>query len=224
MKKHVAKGGYPFEWLDNLISVKLNPERTNLNEIPENEMNLAENQLSFEIWKLLNHLKVRTFGRSAKKIRAFVTNFHETLIELVKQSKRNMADCDCSKAVAFSEKVIIGLEELQGEVETRFSKYLPDAKLSDAGNDREPTRFKVLCRLSVDQLGILIKAADDIKLILARSMSLIFRSLVPFLSTERIKNISWMSMRKSTYQFEQADLDNAILVLEKMIKKIKEYY
>ena len=45
-----------------------------------------------------------------------------------------------------------------------------------------------------------------------------------FSFNRKMKNISWMSMRKITYQFERSDLDNAISVLEKMIKKIKEYY
>ncbi len=139
------------------------------------------------------------------------------------QAKRNMADCALANIVALSEKLIMALEELKKDVELRFGKYLTKARYQEPAS-KEPNGVKVICQLSVDQLGILIKAADDIKLILSRSLSLIFRSLVTFLSTDRTKNISWMSMRKSTYQFEQADLDHIVEVLERMIKKVKGYY
>ncbi|WP_311948664.1 hypothetical protein [Mucilaginibacter terrae] len=223
MKKETRPGNYPFEWLDQMISVKLNPERTTLTEIPQSEVSAVEDRMGQETLGLLNYLKTRTFGRPEKKVRDFVVQYHETILTLMAQAKRNIADCALVSVVELSEKFIIALGELQKDVELRFGKYLSKARYQDVAT-KEANGFKVICQLSVDQLGILIKAADDIKLILSRSLSLIFRSLVPFLSTDRTKNISWMSMRKSTYQFEQADLDHIVEVLERMIKKIKGYY
>jgi hypothetical protein len=202
MKNIEKLNEYPFQWLDELISVQLNPERNSLQKLSDADLKTAENKLSFEIWNVLNWLKVRAFGRSEKKVRALVVYFHDTTVTLIKQSQRNMADCEESKAAALSEQIIVSLEEMQLEVERRYSKYLEGENPGNTNKDTSASCFKVLCRMSVDQLGILIKAADDIKLIFSRSLSLIFRSLVPFLSTEKIKNISWMSMRKSTYQFE----------------------
>jgi hypothetical protein len=224
MKNSEIINQYPFQWLDELIMVKLNPERNNLQKLSKADIRSAENKLSFEIWQAMNWIKVRSFDRSEKKLKTLVIYFQETTETLITQAKRNMADCTIAEAASLSEQIIISLEEMQRDFEQRYKKYLPEPKLSEAGSDREETYFKVLCRLSVDQLGILIKAADDIKLIFSRSLSLIFRSLVPFLSTEKMKNISWMSMRKSTYQFERSDLDAVIQVLERMIKKIKGYY
>jgi hypothetical protein len=223
MKKDTGVGDYPFEWLDQMISVKLNPERMSSETIRETDLSKAEEQLSFKTWELLNYLKTKTFGRSEKKVRAFVMQYHETILSLIAQAKRNIADQEQTPAVALSEKMIAALQELQRDVEDRYEKYLRKPRPEYAA-DNEQIGFKVLCQLSVDQLGILLKAADDIKLILSRSLSLIFRSLVPFLSTQKIKNISWMSMRKSTYQFEKSDLDFVVEVLERMIKKVKGYY
>jgi hypothetical protein len=82
---------------------------------------------------------------------------------------------------------------------------------------------KLLCKLSADQIGVILKAADDTKLLLASSLSVVFRSIVPFLSTDKIKNLSWDSMRKRTYHIEQIDKDVAIATLEKLILQIREY-
>lgn len=223
MKKDTGVGDYPFEWLDQMISVKLNSERISLETISEAELSKAEEQLSFKTWELLNYLKVKTFGRSEKKVRAFVMQYHETILSLIAQAKRNLINQNQAQVVVLSEKMITALQELQRDVEERYEKYLHKPRPEHAA-ENETMGFKVLCQLSVDQLGILLKAADDIKLILSRSLSLIFRSLVPFLSTQRIKNISWMSMRKSTYQFEKSDLDFVVDVLERLIKKVKGYY
>jgi hypothetical protein len=83
--------------------------------------------------------------------------------------------------------------------------------------------FQVLCTLSVDQLGISLKAADDVKLLLSRSLSLIFKTIVPFLSTDQKKEISWESMRSSSYHPERTDRDVVIALLERMIRVIRAY-
>ena len=82
---------------------------------------------------------------------------------------------------------------------------------------------KLLCKLSADQIGVILKAADDTKIVLASSLSVVFRSIVPFLSTDKSKNLSWDSMRKRTYHIEQIDKDVAIATLEKLILQIREY-
>ncbi|QKJ32843.1 hypothetical protein HQ865_24830 [Mucilaginibacter mali] len=81
----------------------------------------------------------------------------------------------------------------------------------------------MLCRLSVDQIAIILKAADDIKLVVTRSFSQVLKSIVPFLSTERFKNFSWKSARSSSYKMEGSDKAVAIQTLEALIDKIKEY-
>ena len=83
--------------------------------------------------------------------------------------------------------------------------------------------FKVLCRLSVDQIAIILKAADQLNVLVARSFSQVLRSIVPFLSTERFQDVSWKSARSSTYKMEGSDKEVAIKTLEALIRQISDY-
>lgn len=82
---------------------------------------------------------------------------------------------------------------------------------------------KLLCALSVDQLALILKAADDSRIIISKSLNLIFKRIVPFLSTGHQEDISYDSMRSKSYVAEERDKDIAIQALEKMIGKIREY-
>ena len=82
---------------------------------------------------------------------------------------------------------------------------------------------KLLCALSVDQLALILKSADDSRIIVSRSLNMVFKTIVPFLSTAHQKDISYDSMRSKSYVAEDRDKKIAIQALEKMIGKIKEY-
>lgn len=82
---------------------------------------------------------------------------------------------------------------------------------------------KLLCVLSVDQMALLLRSADDLKIIMARSLNAVFKTIVPHLSTPYQENISWDSMRSKSYNAETRDKEIVIQTLEQMIKKIKEY-
>lgn len=82
---------------------------------------------------------------------------------------------------------------------------------------------KVLCILSVDQMAIALRCVDDLKIIMTRSLSALFKSIVPFLSTPYQENISYDSMRSKSYAIETRDKEIVIQTLEEMIKKIREY-
>lgn len=89
-------------------------------------------------------------------------------------------------------------------------------------NDRQQI-YKLLCSLSEDQLGIVLKAADDLKIIISRSLSNVFNQIVPYLSTPYKEKLSADSMRSHTYSIEERDKQIVIEILQKMIDKIKEY-
>jgi len=91
------------------------------------------------------------------------------------------------------------------------------------GTDERKNTYKLLCTLSEDQLGILLKSADDLKIIISRSLSNIFNQLVPYLSTPYKEDLSPESMRSHTYSIEERDKQIVIETLQKMIDKIKEY-
>lgn len=87
----------------------------------------------------------------------------------------------------------------------------------------EKERSKVLCVLSTDQTALILRASDELKILVAKSMNEVFKTIVPYLSTPYKENLSYDSMRSKSYVAETRDKEIAIQTLEKMIKKIKEY-
>lgn len=82
---------------------------------------------------------------------------------------------------------------------------------------------KIICRLSADQLGILLRATDELGILAAKSMNQMFKRIVPHLSTRCKKNLSYDSVRSKAYAAERRDKEIAIETLRRMIDKIKEY-
>ena len=80
-----------------------------------------------------------------------------------------------------------------------------------------------MCVLSTDQTALILRAADELKIIIAKSMNEVFKTIVPHLSTPYKENLSYDSMRSKSYAAETRDKEIAIQTLEKIIKKIKEY-
>lgn len=87
----------------------------------------------------------------------------------------------------------------------------------------ELPNFKVVCSLSSDQIAVILRAADEAKVLLSRSLNAVFKAIVPYLSTQKHKDISWRSVRTKSYDTETRDKEIAIAALEEMIRKIKGY-
>jgi len=171
-------------------------------------------------------LKMSTFNLlSSKKIKATVGHYYNSLRILEQQILLNMDGYPKNHPLfAVGENLVMNIHNAEKDFKKRYSKYLTDLTSSPLPKSNTISLIsKIMCKLSVDQLGIIFKAADESKLIVASSISLIFQSIVPFLSTPKIKNISWNSMRKSTYQIEEHDKQVAITALENLITKIKGF-
>jgi hypothetical protein len=82
---------------------------------------------------------------------------------------------------------------------------------------------KVTCALSTDQTGLIIRAADELRILMAKSMSEVFKTIVPHLSTPYKKDLSYDGMRSKSYVAEERDKEIAIKTLQRIIKKIEEY-
>lgn len=218
--------GYPYAWLDEVIEITLNPEKTNVLNLEIQQLEFIESKFDIELQGVLNDLKISTFYLfSSKKIRSTVAHYYESLQMLEEQALNNLAGYPSDHPLTSTgENLIIYIQNTGNAFKKRYGKYLSETTLNAGRNSKTPIVIsKIMCRLSVDQLGIILRAADESKLIVASSISLIFRSIVPYLSTPKVKNISWNSMRKSTYQIEQSDKEIAVAMLEKLIVKIKEY-
>lgn len=93
-----------------------------------------------------------------------------------------------------------------------------------AGNEFvEKADSKLECMLSGDQIALILRATDEARIIKAKSMNYIFKSIVPYLSTPVRRNLSYKSIRAKSYNPEDRDKELAIESLEKIISKIKTY-
>ncbi|MCF0039680.1 hypothetical protein [Dyadobacter fanqingshengii] len=84
------------------------------------------------------------------------------------------------------------------------------------------TADKVLCKLTVDQLALLFKAADQSKIITAKSLSAIFQAVAPYLATPYKEDISHGSLRSKSYSVEGRDKEQLLSILAKLTCQIEE--
>jgi hypothetical protein len=220
------KQAYPYAWLDEVVELTLNPEKTKVAELQVQELESIESKFDQELQGVLRDLKTNTFCLfSIKKIKAVVAQYYDSLLQLERQAIQNLAAYpDDHPLVATGENIIFYIQNMGIAFKKRYGKYITTPVSENGIAPPQPTVVsKLLCKLSADQIGVILKAADDTKLLLASSLSVVFRSIVPFLSTDKIKNLSWDSMRKRTYHIEQIDKDVAIATLEKLILQIREY-
>ncbi|MFD2599053.1 hypothetical protein ACFSQ3_08815 [Sphingobacterium corticis] len=91
------------------------------------------------------------------------------------------------------------------------------------GEKKQNPPYKILCNLSADQLALILRSVDDTRLLTAKSLSMVFSSVVPYLSTPARKNLSANSLRSKSYDPEESDREKVITVLQKMIASIKGY-
>lgn len=87
----------------------------------------------------------------------------------------------------------------------------------------EAEKQKVLCVLSTDQISLFIRATGDLKILIAKSMNGLFKSIVPSLSTPYKNDLSYDAMRSKAYVAEERDKEILIETLERIIQQIKGY-
>lgn len=217
---------YPFAWLDDVTELTLNPIKGGADQLDADELNRLQNQFEMEVHRVISNLRAHTFWLfSTKKKKAVLQQYTEAIQLLKRQASFNQDHYPDNSILKTAGNAIISyLNELSHTIEKRYKAYFPEM-MAPPKQQVTPTlaMFKVICKLSVDQLGIILKAADDTKLIVARSLSTVFKSIVPFLSTVHKRELSWDSMRSNSYHPEESDKETAIAALEKLIQKIREY-
>lgn len=225
-KRLISEKQYPFAWLDEVTELTLNPHKGYLDQLKADELTRLQQQFEKEVRQIISSLKAQTFWiYSIKKKKAVLQQYLEAIRLLKIQVATNQAHYAENNTIKTTgSAIMVYLDELSHSIEKRYTAYLP--KMPIAGE--QPTLqdagiFKIICELSVDQMGIILKAADDIKLLVSRSLSMVFKSIVPYLSTAQKSELSWDSMRSNSYHPEERDKEAAIAALEKLIKKIREY-
>ncbi|WP_159478012.1 hypothetical protein [Dyadobacter sp. 3J3] len=94
---------------------------------------------------------------------------------------------------------------------------------NDGAKANENEGLKIHLGLSSDQIAILLRAICDAGILQMRSLQAAFKTIVPFLASEKHKNLSWESVRKRAYSVEDKDKQKVIFFLEKAIKHIQTY-
>ncbi|WP_426582638.1 hypothetical protein [Mucilaginibacter sp. R-33] len=213
---------YPFYWLDELAEITLNPDKNPVDHLKPAELAAIRERLPEEFSRIAATLKHQAFSLySGDHIKVVAGHYDQAIRLLQQQMHINLAQYPGSGPFRQTGQLLLDLlQELYQSVHLRYQTYLSGTQLD---GPQIQALFKVLCRLSVDQIAIILKAADDIKLVVARSFSQVLKSIVPFLSTERFADFSWKSARTSTYKMESSDKAVAIEALEALISKIKEY-
>ena len=226
-RRSVDRQEYPFAWLDETVEITLNPERGIVYQLQTEELGRLQEKLDMEIWQVYSQLKTEIFYiLSPKKLSVIVRKYQNELLLLRQQAKANLEKYPEFNTLKKTGKMVIEtLSGLATAIEERFPGLLQEAGKAQENTAIQPEArvFKILCTLSIDQIGIILKAADDSKLIQSKSLSLIFKSIVPYLSTQNKNDLSWDSMRSNSYHPEERDKEIAIDALEKMVKKIMEY-
>ncbi|SDF45256.1 hypothetical protein SAMN05216464_11861 [Mucilaginibacter pineti] len=226
MKTRLEELNYPFGWLDEVTEVTLNPSKGKVAELQVDVLTRLQEQFETEVRQVLRHLKTQTFFLLSSDKKKLVVQQYTTAISLLKQqSQYNLDNYPENPVLRDAGTAIINyLDELSKAIEKRYFCYLP-GPLPPATNPAIPTpgSFKILLDLSVDQIGIILKAADDTKMIISRSIRQVFKTIVPFLSTPNKSDLSWESVRSNSYYPEEKDKDVAIAALEKLIRQIRGY-
>ena len=128
-----------------------------------------------------------------------------------------------------SQQNLISFIEYCFSSEIRFAEKKATILIQEQIDDSVGSEFvekadsKMECMLSGDQIALILRATDEARIIKAKSMNYIFKSIVPYLSTPFRRNLSYKSIRAKSYNPEERDKELAIESLEKIISKIKTY-
>ncbi len=119
--------GYILEWLDALISISLNPVKTDFNKIQSVHSMQIESRISDEKNKIQTFLLTMVFSLEEKKrIELFIKKHHSSLTILLDKALENHANCpvDLLELKELTNKVIFCVDELLTFIKFRFPDYL----------------------------------------------------------------------------------------------------
>lgn len=82
---------------------------------------------------------------------------------------------------------------------------------------------KLTCNLSADQIAIVLRLLDEHGVVSARSLSQVYATIVPFLSTPDRPSLSPGSLRSKSYHPEDRDLSKVIGTLQGLLERAGRY-
>lgn len=221
---------YLLEWFDTLISITLNPGLTDIRHIGHQEEERLIQAIRKEATTVKTKLKYRVFSLTREKhIRLFLQNHYNSILILHAQvlDRKKVPLFQSTGLKQVLNALEDSLQELLSFLDTWFARYLNPGSFSKRRTRKtiQPIKEqeKVLCDLSTDQVALVLRAADELRILKARSLRSVFKTIVPHLSTPNKEHISPDAMRVNAYKAEDRDKQVTIEQLKQIIKKIKDY-
>jgi hypothetical protein len=104
-----------------------------------------------------------------------------------------------------------------------MERKFPGLAPQNETNSKMKLKVKIVCNLSVDQLGIFFRAATDAKYLSTTSQRAFFEQISPFISSAHKTDISAESIRSKSYSPEKKDIEILKDVLMDLYKRILKY-
>ena len=223
---------YYLDWLDKFIT------ETYSTAIQSENLLLIQQQIEEGKEKFCTRFRSEVFRLTKqKKIRLLVSRYYMALLQLLHESTASIEKIskESVQLMNIYKDIIQWLEATLSFIEKRFPAYLgyemqlrnlltitKEVRTSGTANQRQYIH-KLTCNLSSDQLGLILRAAEELKIISAKSMNEVFKTVVPYLSTAHKEELSYDGMRSKSYVAEKRDKRIAIERLEQIMIAIKEY-
>jgi hypothetical protein len=114
--------GYVLEWLDTLISVTLNPLKSEVGSIPPEDINKLQNLIIQEKDKVQSAIKFTVFNLNDETaIKCAIKNYHSSLVSLLDQALENKGPfAENAAPQAILDNIISCIEELLFLIERLF--------------------------------------------------------------------------------------------------------
>lgn len=215
---------YPFFWLDEIVETILNPATHNVTDLPDELLHAIRARLPAEFGEIASRLKMQAFCLyQSEQVKVVAGHYNQAVRLLQQQATANLSQYPGEGLLRQTgEQIVDGLNELAKCLYRRYAAYVQvSAEIPEKLPLLTNLPDKVLCALSADQIGILLKSAFDAKLILGKSFRKVCQAIAPFLSTPWKTDISWDTIRSIAGRAEQRDKEIAIAFLEKMTEKIR---
>ncbi|HTD99052.1 MAG TPA: hypothetical protein VK668_07175 [Mucilaginibacter sp.] len=220
------KQDYPFYWLDEIVETTLNPAKQNLKLLPEESLKAISERLPGEFTEITCRLKTQAFCLyCSDHIKVVAGHYDQAVRLLQKQAAANLSQYSRKGLLRQTGgQILDGLNDLATCLYSRYPAYLPPpAETPESEGFATGLLTKILCALSADQLGILLRAATDAGILVGRSFRKVCKAVAPYLSTPWKTDIQPDTLRSHGTRPEARDKEVAIAFLEKMIEKIKNY-
>ena len=222
--KHLLmENNYPFKWLDELVEFRLDPLSAAFSGPKDRELEELRAAVAAALEEIYTSLNAHVFLLfSPKDALPVIRAFRDATAWLSLRAEQNLVAATDHASRQANHYLLCGLKELRLRIEQKY-EVLSNHPRPDQAGAGPAEDCKVLLKLSVDQFAIILKAADDTRILASRSLSMVFRSVIPHISTTKTEHVSWKSARSSTYKMAENDKTAAIAALMQLIEHIRTY-